>query len=134
MTAPNSLWPAIALVAILTAAVAIVLYRASTKRTLASLHGMLDAAIDNRFSEQHLDESQLSALEAKFARYLSIGSLSSTQLTAEKNKIQTLISDISHQTKTPIANLVLYAQLLRESRLPPDSSAYVDALLSKRRN
>ncbi len=30
------------------------------------------------------------------------------------------IADISHQTKTPIANLLLYAGLLADKDLPPD--------------
>ena len=32
----------------------------------------------------------------------------------EKDKIKSLIADISHQTKTPIANLLLYSELLLE--------------------
>ena len=33
---------------------------------------------------------------------------------AEQAKTKTLIADISHQTKTPIANLLLYTELLKE--------------------
>ena len=47
---------------------------------------------------------------------------------APEDAIKTLIGDISHQTKTPIANLLLYAQLLEEQDLPPESREYVSAL------
>ncbi|MBR5761396.1 MAG: sensor histidine kinase, partial [Lachnospiraceae bacterium] len=43
--------------------------------------------------------------------------------------MKTLIADISHQTKTPIANLVLHGELLKESDLNPEQEECVDALL-----
>ena len=45
----------------------------------------------------------------------------------ERDKIKSLIADISHQTKTPIANVLLYTQLLEE-RAPEDCRAYTAAL------
>ena len=47
-------------------------------------------------------------------RYLSAGSTSLRQVNLEKDRLKTFIADISHQTKTPIANILLYAQLLKE--------------------
>lgn len=89
---------------------------------------MLDKAIDGSFVEDVFDESALSALEAKLARYLSICAVSSKNLLTEKDKIKGLISDISHQTKTPIANILLYSQLLSEYELPEDCTVCVKAL------
>lgn len=43
-------------------------------------------------------------------------------------KIAALIADVSHQTKTPIANLLLYASLLAESELTPEQRAQAEAL------
>lgn len=128
MTVPSGLWIGVAAVALFAAIAVAALYRRSTRRTLKSIEGMLDAAMDNRFSETLFDESLLSALEAKFARFIAINSVSSTQLLVEKNKIHGLISDISHQTKTPIANLMLYSQLLGESDHPPESTACIEAV------
>ena len=89
---------------------------------------MLDAAIDGSFSETTFDESKLSALETKFAHYLSAAETSSRNLAREKDKIKALVADISHQTKTPIANLLLYSELLQEEALPPSTEANVDTL------
>ena len=80
------------------------------------------------FSETNFDESQLSALETKFAHYLSAAEASSQNIAQEKDKIKTLIADISHQTKTPIANLLLYSELLMEETLSASAKANVEAL------
>lgn len=118
----------IAIVALGAAALTVILYRQRTKKTLEKISGMLDAAIDGSFVESVFDESALSAVEAKLARYLSICAVSSKNLLAEKDKIKELISDISHQTKTPIANILLYSQLLSEHELPEDCIVCVKAL------
>ena len=68
------------------------------------------------------------ALETRMAHYLSASAVSAKNLAEEKDAIKTLIGDISHQTKTPIANLLLYAQLLEEQDLPPESREYASAL------
>lgn len=98
------------------------------KHTLQTLDRMLDAAIRGEFSEEDFDESLLSAVETRLAHYLSASTVSARNLREEKDKIKTLIGDISHQTKTPIANLLLYAQLLGEQDLPPESKAMTRAL------
>lgn len=95
---------------------------------MKTIQEMIDTAIDGNFSERVFDESVLSAVETKLARFLSICSVSSKNLLAEKNKINELISDISHQTKTPVANILLYSQLLSEYELSQDASTCVKAL------
>lgn len=44
-------------------------------------------------------------------------------LEAEKDNMKSLISDISHQTKTPIANIKLYGELLEEKMLRENREA-----------
>ena len=36
------------------------------------------------------------------------------EITEEKEKLKELISDISHQTRTPLANIKLYLELLED--------------------
>ena len=108
----------------LAAALGVVLYsRWRTARLLARLDEMLTAAIDGSFAERHFDESRLSALESRLAQYLAASVLSARSLRTQKDQISALISDISHQTRTPVANLQLYAQLLAEQPLTPRDSA-----------
>lgn len=79
------------------------------------------------FHEESFDESLLSNLETKLAHYLGASAVSARNLQGERDKIKSLIADISHQTKTPIANVLLYTQLLEE-RAPEDCRAYTAAL------
>ena len=109
------------------AAAAVVLWeRRKARKTMEEIERMLDAAMTGSFSETNFDESQLSALETKFAHYLSAAEASSQNIAQEKDKIKTLIADISHQTKTPIANLLLYSELLMEETLPASAKANVE--------
>jgi signal transduction histidine kinase len=109
----------IAGVALLLALVVVGYDRWRTTRTIRRLGDMLTAAINGSFSEKAFDESRLSALESRLARYLTASALSERNVREQKDQISALISDISHQTKTPVANLQLYAQLLSEQPLTP---------------
>lgn len=109
-------------------ALVIFLYHLRTLRLMRSLENMVDTAIDGTFSEQVFDESRLSALENRFAKYLSASETSYRIVAAEKNTIKELISDISHQTKTPIANILLYSELLGEQELSEEAKQYASSL------
>ena len=75
------------------AAAAVVLWeRRKTRKTMEEIERMLDAAMIGSFSETTFDESQLSALETKFAHYLSAAEASSQNIAQEKDKIKTLIN------------------------------------------
>ena len=113
---------------ILLALLIVLVDRRRTKKTMDTIEQMLDAALEGSYAESHFDESRLSALETKFSDYLSSCTLSAQNVTVEKDKIKQMISDISHQTKTPIANLMLYSELLSEEELPPQMRSNVEAI------
>ena len=114
--------------AVLAAAVVVIWDRWRTRRLLKRLDTMLEKAITRGFTEEDYDESLLSAVESKLARYLASSTVSARNLQAEKDKIKALIADVSHQTKTPLSNVLLYAQLLSEQPLPEENRACVMAL------
>ena len=119
----------IAIIPVIIIAASIVFwYRHRTRRIMENLNRMLDIAMQGDFTQEHFDESMLSAVESKLAHYLTASATSAKNVQAEKDKIKTLIADISHQTKTPIANILLYTQLLREQSLPEESQPCVDSL------
>ena len=101
---------------------------AARRRTLRRLNAMLDRAIAGGFSEERFDETELSALEGRLVRFLRGSAAARRTVEAEQAAVKTLIADISHQTRTPIANLLLYASLLSESELDPRQREQVDAL------
>lgn len=76
---------------------------------------MLDSAIAGNFRESDYDESELSKIEAKWKHFLGASVLSRENLEKEKENVKGLVSDISHQTKTPMANIKLYSSLLKEN-------------------
>lgn len=84
------------------------------KRILDTIEEMLNKAYTGEFMEEHYDERRLSRIEYKMECFLSSNTLSKRKLQKEREVIQSTISDISHQTKTPVTNIILYAQLLRE--------------------
>ena len=119
---------AIILLCFLAAAAVVLWERRKVIKAMEEIERMLDAAMTGSFSEATFDESYLSALETKFAHYLSAAEASSRNMAQEKDKIKSLIADISHQTKTPIANLLLYSELLMEETLPASAKKNVEAL------
>ncbi|OPZ88805.1 MAG: Alkaline phosphatase synthesis sensor protein PhoR [Firmicutes bacterium ADurb.Bin419] len=97
-----------------------IICRIRTKKLLERLVKVIDSVSYGSFSEETFDESMLSALESRLKRETDILRTTQNALMEERNKIKTLISDISHQTKTPISNILLYTNLLSEENLTDD--------------
>ena len=95
------------------------------KKMLKKLDEMLDKAIAGTFEAKVYDESQLSKIESKMARFLEQSHLRREQIEGERERVRSLISDISHQTKTPLANVALYTQLLAEQDLTYEQAKLV---------
>ena len=92
-------------------------FRHRQKQVMNGLSDMLEAAINGTFSETTFDESRQSSLENRLAQYLAASELSVRSIDAEREKIKELIADISHQTRTPLSNILLYTELLEEEPL-----------------
>lgn len=84
------------------------------RRSLRRMRDMIQSAIDGTFRAETFDESLAASVENKLAEYLAATETQMGKTAAEQEKTKTLIADISHQTKTPIANLLLYTELLKE--------------------
>lgn len=95
---------------------------------LENMEEMLEKAEKGEFHEDRWDESQTSRLEARMAVFLRRSILSDKKLTEEENKIKKMLSDISHQTKTPIANILLYSELLKEKNLPKECTQMAEEI------
>jgi signal transduction histidine kinase len=92
-------------------------------KLLKRLDAMLDDALAGTFDVKDYDESTLSKIESKMARFLDASRLRRAQVESEQERVRALISDISHQTKTPLANISLYTQLLAEEDLSGEQAA-----------
>ena len=107
----------------------VTLYR--RKIALQRMRQMLDAAIDGSFTENTFDESLYSVVENKLSEYLNASQASARKTAEEKDRIKALIADISHQTKTPIANILIYTELLKEQELSDEARQSVTLLESQ---
>lgn len=83
-------------------------------KTIKRLEEMLDSAVNGTFVENSYDETRLSRLESKWKEFLGSSVLSNINLEEERHRLEEFISDISHQTKTPMTNIKMYTELLLE--------------------
>lgn len=83
-------------------------------KVVKRLDEMLEAAIDGTFEENSYDETELSRLESRWKQYLTISEKSLRQAKQERENMKKLVSDISHQTKTSLSNILLYAELMED--------------------
>ena len=112
-------------------ATVLILWRSRQRRLLERLEKMIGDAADGRFSDSCFDESMYSSLENQLARYLTATQMSDSRSESEKESIRTLISDIAHQTKTPVANMKLYSELMEETDMSEEAKEYLMALRSQ---
>lgn len=87
------------------------------KRDVESMVVKLDANLDKLIAGKKVDNSDndddlYSKIAQKLYRLYNINEQKSNEIIEEKEKLNELISDISHQTKTPIANIKLYFEIL----------------------
>lgn len=85
-----------------------------------SLCHMLDGMIDGSERPQmDLDaETFLARISHRLERLYNIMQTNQRKASEEKAELQTLVSDISHQTKTPIANLKMINDTLQTRKMP----------------
>ncbi|HIS44054.1 MAG TPA: HAMP domain-containing histidine kinase [Candidatus Scatomorpha merdigallinarum] len=85
----------------------------------------LDALISGREVEgYHPYEDSLTAkVQGKLMQYFDIMSEDRRQSRRDKETIQSLVSDISHQVKTPIANIKMFTGILQQHELTPEKRA-----------
>ena len=95
---------------------------------MESLDSMLEKAINGDFRESEYNETVLSSIEQKMAKYLAASERTLKTATEERENIKSLVSDISHQTRTPVANIELYTQLLAERGLSGEELSCVKAI------
>lgn len=83
-------------------------------RLIGRLQALVDQALSGTLKRGEISETKLSALENSLKRYLDDSLLAKENQHQQKAVIQGLISDIAHQTLTPISNLKIYSELLKE--------------------
>lgn len=128
-------WMTITIIVVLLSAVLILLWKNHQIKKDAALFAehvedALDAIVAGKEwnAEEELEDSlwgrtgtQLSKTEAIFLK-------KEEDSLHEKEIIKGLISDISHQTRTPISNMKLYIELLEDERLSENGQTFLNKL------
>ena len=85
----------------------------------------LDALLSGRQPEnyQPYEDSLTAKVQGKLMQYFDIMSEGKRQSQQDKQVIQSMVSDISHQVKTPIANIKMFTNILQQHQLPPEKQA-----------
>lgn len=91
----------------------------------------LEEWLDNLISGQEvraesgMEDTLHSKINEKIERASRIWAGKNEEAQREKETIKELISDISHQTKTPIANIKIYLELLEGEDLPDQAGVFL---------
>ena len=100
--------------------------RRYVKKTFDSIDQILDSVLA-RNAESSLEaaaDNRISKLTHKAVKIIQMNTLDISQTTREKEIIQSFISDMSHQMKTPLSGVAMYTDLLPVSNKPlPTASA-----------
>ncbi len=106
----------------LTAGLWIALQRHQIRQFADDICETFDAAIAGRRPELlHPYEDSLTAkVQGKLLQYYDVMHEEHLQSQREKQTLHGLVSDISHQVKTPVANLKLYTGILKRPDLPAE--------------
>lgn len=116
---------AVALFLAVCLAVQVLLYR-TARAYMRELVGQLSDLIDQLTQLREapvfppLEDTILSRLQQQVERLASIWAGLNRQAKRDRDEIQSLVSDLSHQLKTPVATVKIYASLLSQPELSPE--------------
>ncbi|BFL48300.1 sensor histidine kinase [Lactonifactor longoviformis] len=93
-------------------------YREKSKRQYRQIECMLDEILNERpVSQSDLEEGEIAELSHKARRIQEKLNLEVQSARKEKEQVKSLISNMSHQLKTPLSNVMMYQEILESSSL-----------------
>lgn len=103
-------------------------YKREMQTTYQSLLLKLDRAITLGVGEVSYDESMDAAVSERLRRILEIAGMNKEKAWKERDTVQSLISDISHQVRTPLTNIMLYTGLLQEKDKEGEEAVLIEKI------
>lgn len=86
------------------------------RKTYREIDALLDCILEReRIAYSDVREGEFSALVSKLTRIQEVLTSQALKAEEEKEQVKSLVSNMSHQLKTPLANLSLYTELLSTS-------------------
>ncbi|MCI9075252.1 MAG: HAMP domain-containing histidine kinase [Dorea sp.] len=94
------------------------------RKTFQSINRLLDCVLSQEpIALSDTKEGELSALVSKINRIQQVLGKQIMQAEDEKEQVKSLVSNMSHQLKTPLANLSLYTEILSIPQLTEEKKA-----------
>lgn len=103
-------------------------YQNRMEATYQELLLKLDRAIGGEIQNTVYDESMDAAVAERLNRVVQISGMHQEKAESERDTIKSLISDVSHQVRTPLTNIMLYVGLLQEQDLDRSTMLLVDKI------
>ena len=122
----------VAAVAVVTAGYTTIRYvrlRAQVRQFTAQMEESLDQILEGKsLPEAVMEDTLFARLQEKLMRTGHIFELKKKENLEEKLQLQSLISDISHQSRIPLASQNVYLELLREEKCPEERRELLESL------
>lgn len=95
---------------------ALVTFKANrrARRTLMTVQQELDNAISGNMQAEIYDESLDGAILERLNHLVKAADMQRSRALRERDQVMALISNITHQVRTPLSNIMLYGGLLQE--------------------
>lgn len=116
------MWISIILAILLTLAICYSIYQ--RRKTYRMIDRLLDSVLSQEmivYSE--VEEGEFSALVSKIRQIQEVLENRARSADNEKEQVKSLVSNMSHQLKTPLANLSLYVEILGQGEIAPERKA-----------
>lgn len=107
---------------ILAAVIFVLVYRYQIKRLLGRIIERLDGAIGGQCAPEEYNEGMEAVIGLRLNQFLTISEENARRADSEREIIKGFLSDVTHQVKTPLSNILVYAQLLEgQPEMSPES-------------
>lgn len=113
------MWVILILILLLALAVCCGIYQ--KRKTYRMIDRLLDSVLSREMIVcSDVEEGEYSALISKIKQIQEVLGNHAANAEKEKEQVKSLVSDLSHQLKTPLANLSLYAEILGNGEITPE--------------
>ena len=103
-----------------------------SRKTYRSIDSLLDCVLNQeRITLSDVQEGELSALVNKINRIQEVLGKQVELAESEKEQVKSLVSNMSHQLKTPLANLSIYTEILNSEDLDKQKKEEVAEKIKK---
>ena len=116
------MWIAIILAVLLCLSIGYGIYQ--KRKTYRLIDRLLDSVLSREMIvSSDVEEGEYSALVSKIKQIQEVLGNHADSAEREKEQVKSLVSNMSHQLKTPLANISLYAEILSKEEIAPERKA-----------